>query len=130
MIKQDAANAPPYTEPYEGPVKLGLIPQHVKDLTQLATHERLAKPHQRVTLKNTHECQTHFICDRNLRYVELRPGQSAEVDMVVDELKNLLHLARTDRGFYESGPNKGKPFPPHPVRVIGLQAKQDGVVPV
>jgi hypothetical protein len=39
--------------------------------------------------------------------------------MVVDELATLIHLSRTDRGFY-----RGRPFPPHPVKVLGLPPPQ------
>jgi hypothetical protein len=77
-----------------------------------------------VTLKNTDTEQTHWIIDRRYNGVELKPGQSREIDMICDELQNLINLSRIDRGFYESGPNKGKPFPPHPVRVIGLGVKE------
>jgi hypothetical protein len=121
-----AANVPPFEHTNE-PLQPERISQAVIGMTRAATPEHLAKPHQRVTLKNTHECQTHFIQDRNHNHVELRPGQSKEVDMVCDELQNLIRLARTDRGFYESGPNIGKPFPPHPVKVIGLGPKQSAV---
>jgi len=101
------------------PLKQEFISQHAVMQPAMATPERLAKAHQRVTLKNTSECQTHFIIDRRLQHIELKPGQSCEIDMLADELRNLVHLARTDRGFYQSGPRRGQAYPPHPVRVIG-----------
>jgi hypothetical protein len=39
-------------------------------------------------------------------------------------LATLIHLSRTDRGFYPSGPLRGRPFPPHPVKVLGLPPPQ------
>jgi hypothetical protein len=50
----------------------------------------------------------------------LAPLEKREVCMVVDELATLIELSRTDRGFYTYGPNRGKPFPPHPLKVLGL----------
>jgi len=121
-MSERAANTPPiefaHTQPH---------PEHaqsVRDLATLPTAEHLSKSHQRVTLKNTDPAQTHFVRDRGLNYVQLLPGQSKELDMVSSELSGLLHLARTDRGFYESGPRKGLPFPPHPVRVVGIGPAQ------
>jgi hypothetical protein len=85
--------------------------------TLVPTPERLALKNQRVIIHNTSREQTHIIIDRNLEGVELRPGERKEIDMTVDEIENLRHLGRSDRGFYKSGHNVGKPLPPHPVRV-------------
>jgi hypothetical protein len=90
----------------------------------VATNERLAKPHQLVVLHNTHECQTHIIQDRFWQTHPIAPGAKIEIDMVVDEIANLVDLGRPGRGFYTYGPLKGQPFPPHPVRVIGIPTIQ------
>jgi hypothetical protein len=90
----------------------------------VATAERLAKPHQLVLLHNTHECQAHGVKDRYEQIVWLAPGEKKELDMLVEEISTLVHLSRTDRGFYPSGPLRGKPFPPHPVKILGLPPVQ------
>jgi hypothetical protein len=115
-----ATNIPPPSEP----IKPEFIRSGVIDMAASPTPEELAQPHQRVTLKNFSPHQTHMIADRHLKYIEFKPGQQREIDMPVTGLQNLMRLARTDRGFYESGPNIGKPFPPHPLRVVGMQPKQ------
>jgi hypothetical protein len=118
-----AANCPPaQTEYAPAPNELS---RAVVDQLRQPTAEHLALPWQTVTLKNTHPEQTHFIFDRFGVAIELRPGQQRELAMVVTELQNLMHQARTDRGFYECGPKKGQPFPAHPVRVLGIGAKQE-----
>jgi hypothetical protein len=118
-----AANvAPPMSqaEADATPMKPQLFQQAVMQAAA-PTAERLSKPHQRVTLKNTSESQVHFLCDRHLRHIEFKPGQSREITMLTDELANLMRLQRSDRGFYPIGsPNAGKPFPPHPVKIIGV----------
>lgn len=119
-----AANVPPVKTDY-APAPQAEVQRIVDQMSQPTT-EHLAKPWQMVTLKNTSVEQTFFVSDRFGIAVELRPGQQREVAMVVAELQNLLHQARTDRGFYESGPNKGQPFPAHPVRVLGIGATQEG----
>jgi hypothetical protein len=84
----------------------------------------LSKPHQHVVLFNSSEVQAHGVQDRWLQLQMFAPGEKREVCLVVDELATLVHLSRTDRGFYMSGPNRGKPFPPHPLRVLGLPPEQ------
>ena len=79
---------------------------------------RLEKPHQIVTMKNHDEKQAFVVRDRHYRDVVLKPGEVKEVDIISDEIAGWVHLAREDRGFYEIGPNAGKPFPVHPVRII------------
>jgi hypothetical protein len=90
----------------------------------VATQERLAKPHQHVVLFNSSEVQAHYIKDRWKQHQLFAPGEKREICMVVDELAILIHLSRTDRGFYPSGPLRGRPFPPHPVKVLGLPPPQ------
>jgi hypothetical protein len=90
----------------------------------VATAERLAKPHQLVLLHNTHECQAHGVKDRYEQIVWLAPGEKKELDMLVDEIATLVHLSRTDRGFFPSGPKRGQPFPAHPVKILGLPPVQ------
>jgi hypothetical protein len=90
----------------------------------VATQERLSKPHQLVMLFNSSEVQSHGVQDRYLQLQMLAPGEKREVAMLVDELATLIHLSRTDRGFYTSGVNRGKPFPPHPLKVLGLPPVQ------
>jgi hypothetical protein len=118
-----AANALPYAPPLEMP-PIANRPLYPAVTPPVATQERLAKPHQRVTLHNTGEVQTQIIQDRFWQTHTLLPGAKAEIDMVVDEIATLVDLARTDRGFYMFGPKKGQPFPPHPVKVIGIPAIQ------
>jgi hypothetical protein len=90
----------------------------------VATQERLSKPHQLVVLFNSSEVQSYGIQDRFLQLQMLKPQEKREVAMIVDELATLIHLARTDRGFFTSGPNRGKPFPPHPLKILGLPPVQ------
>jgi hypothetical protein len=86
----------------------------------VATQERLAKPSQYVLLFNSSEVQSHGVTDRWQQTQMLAPLEKREVCMVVDELATLIELSRTDRGFYTYGPLRGKPFPPHPLKVLGL----------
>jgi hypothetical protein len=120
-----AANVPPVTTYFDeqAPAPPAMV-QRVVDQLQTATPERMAKAHQRVTLHNTAQ-QVFYIQDRSLRHIEFRPGERKEIDMIADELQYLIYQSRTDRGFYESGPKKGEPFPPHPVKVINLGAKSE-----
>jgi hypothetical protein len=114
--KPPPANVPPH--PAEMPTDLN---------RPLAAHQpptptpaELGKAHQRVVLHNTDPVQTHVFHDRHLRPQTLRPGEKLEVDMNIDAIAYLHDQSRTDRGFYMSGPNIGKPFPPHPVRIVGI----------
>jgi hypothetical protein len=86
----------------------------------VATQERLAKPSQHVVLFNSSEVQTHGVKDRWEVMQMFAPGEKREICMVCDELNTLIELARTDRGFYTYGPKRGQPFPPHPLKVLGL----------
>jgi hypothetical protein len=90
----------------------------------VADQARLARAHQIVTVQNTDERQDYFLKDRYLQHILIRPGAKVEIDMVVDEIANLHDLSRTDRGFYAFGPKRGQPFPPHPVRIIGIPVVQ------
>jgi hypothetical protein len=90
----------------------------------VATAERLAKPHQLVLLHNTSEVQSHGVKDRFEQIVWLAPGEKKELDMLVEEIATLVHLSRTDRGFFPSGPKRGQAFPPHPVKILGLPPVQ------
>jgi hypothetical protein len=96
----------------------------IMDMAMAATPERLSKPHQIVTLKNTDPHQTHWFTDRFHRGHELKPGQSKELDMLVEEIQHHARLLRTDRGYYESGPRQGLAFPAHPVKIVGLEPRQ------
>jgi hypothetical protein len=89
-----------------------------------ASPERLAKAHQLVTLHNTDPAQTFIFQDRYWRHVAIEPDRKVEIDMLVDEIANLVYQGRTDRGFYDSGPKRGQPFPAHPVKVIGIPTIQ------
>jgi hypothetical protein len=78
------------------------------------------------------EGRTVASCDVNFRgkkipiVCPLAPRQ-----MVVDEIETFRHLARTDRGCYSAGQNAGKPFPPHPVKILGVgPIRRDEMVPV
>jgi hypothetical protein len=123
-----AGNVPPLITDFDQRPAAANVVQHIIDSQQIPSATRLAAAHQRVTLRNTDERQTHFIQDRSLKHIELRPGESKELDMLTSELANLINLSRNDRGYYESGPKKGAPFPLHPVRVIGLGAKVEAAV--
>jgi hypothetical protein len=87
---------------------------------QIPSQEHLAKPSQYVTFQNTDPVQTHIIINRHKQGVALQPGEKKVIEMVVDEIETFRHLARTDRGFYSAGPNAGKPFPPHPVKILDV----------
>jgi hypothetical protein len=122
-----ALNVPPiptaYTETTPAPAA---AIAHVVDQMTEASPERLASPHQRVTLKNTSETgQTFYIQDRYLKHIEIPSGQSREVDMVASELQNLINQARSDRGHFQSGPRKGEAFPVHPLKVVSFGVKND-----
>jgi hypothetical protein len=119
-----AANTPPAVQTEYAPSPNEHV-QRIVDQQRQMTAEELARPWQNVVLKNTSAEQTFFISDRTGTAVELRPGQQREVAMVVTELQNLLHQARGDRGYFESGPRKGQAFPAHPVRVLGIGATQE-----
>jgi hypothetical protein len=123
-----AANVPPLTTDFEQRPASAAHIQHVVDTQRAPSAERLAKAHQLVTLRNTDQRQTHYIQNRHLQHVELLPGEAKEIDMISDELANLINLSRVDRGYYESGPRKGAPFPSHPVRVIGLGVKTEATL--
>jgi hypothetical protein len=59
-----------------------------------------------------------------LQYRVIKAGEKIEIDMVTDEIQNLHHQSRTDRGFYMADPNIGKSFPPHPVKIVGIPPAQ------
>ena len=86
----------------------------------VATAARLALPSQHVVLFNSSEVQSHGVNDRWEQMQMFAPGEKREICMVCDELNTLIELARTDRGFYTYGPKRGQPFPPHPLKVLGL----------
>jgi hypothetical protein len=46
--------------------------------------------------------------------------EKIEIEMGVDEIAFLHDQSRTDRGYYRGGVNDGKPYPPHPVRIMGI----------
>jgi hypothetical protein len=123
-----AANVPPVTSYFDekAPAPAAMI-AHVVDQMQTATPERMARAHQRVTIHNTAQ-QVFYVQDRSLRHIEFRPGEKKEIDMIADELQYLIYQSRTDRGYYESGPKKGEPLPPHPLKVIGMQPQQDAAL--
>ena len=100
------------------PRKPAFPPGHV--VANVPSAEQLDLPYQRVKLRNTDQIHTHIMLDRFMQGHVLQPGQSCEIEMTVPDISSLLNLAKTDRGFYTAGPNIGKPFPPHPVRIEGL----------
>jgi hypothetical protein len=65
--------------------------------TPVPTAARLAAEWQLVKVKNTSN-QTHVIFDRFYQGIELLPGQTREVPMVVDELEALIDQRRPNRG--------------------------------
>jgi hypothetical protein len=79
----------------------------------VADQARLARPHQLVVVQNTDERQDHFLKDRYLQHVLIRPGARVEIDMLTDEIAVLHNLSRTDRGHYLAGPRAGQPFKLH-----------------
>jgi len=116
-----AVNVGPYTIPTEAPI----IHRPVPVITApIADQARLARAHQLVTVMNTDERQDHYLKDRYLAHILIRPGQRVEIDMLVDEIAALHNLARTDRGHYLAGPKAGQPFPPHPLKIIGIPPVQ------
>jgi hypothetical protein len=120
-----AANVPPIlTRDEQAPAPAATI-QHIVDLQSKASPEHLAKPWQNVTLRNSDPAQAHYVRDRAFQYVKFEPGEQREIAMVVDELQELVRLARTDRGHYESGPRRGLPFPAHPIKIVGLGLKSE-----
>lgn len=88
---------------------------------------RLMASHQRVRLRNTDEKQVHIFLDRFGQAVELRPGQTEEADMVVDEIQSLIDQRRPGRGMIQRynprlpGGLETIERPPHPVVVEGFE---------
>ena len=80
---------------------------------------RLRAPSQRVIMMNTGQ-QTHIVRDRYSQFVELKPGERKEIEMLVDEIQSFRELARPNRGLYPSGPKMGQPLPQHPVRILDI----------
>jgi hypothetical protein len=84
--------------------------------------ERLAKSWQNCVMVNTLPETTIIKFDRWKRPVHFKPGQPTEICMVLDELESHLALCKPGRGFYPNGsPFAGRPFPPHPLRVISVE---------
>jgi len=121
-VTQNAANAMPYTIPAEAP--LAHRPMMPVITPPVADQTRLSRPHQLVVIWNTDERQDHFVKDRYLAHIIVRPGQKVEIDMTVDEIATLHNLSRTDRGHYLSGPKSGQPYPAHPLRICGIPPVQ------
>jgi hypothetical protein len=113
-----AANAAPYLAPSAPP------PGSVMVQPPVATSARLAKAHQRVRIRNTHECQTYVIQDRFWQAHQILPGAEVEVEMELSELANLVDQRRPGRGWHMVGPKKGQPFAPHPLLVVDIPAIQ------
>jgi hypothetical protein len=96
--------------------------QHVINQSRAVSAAQLALPHQVVKLKNTGE-QEYIFTDRYKRPVSVKGGQTVEADLLTTQIQHLIYLSRTDRGHYESGIDKGKPFPAHCVKVVGFGLK-------
>jgi hypothetical protein len=96
-------------------------PHPVPQMMIMPTPGRLDAEHQRVHIRNT-GAQTHIVVDRHYNGVEIAPGQTVEVDMLVEDIASFQELARPDRGVYTSGHLVGKPLPQHPLRIIDVPA--------
>jgi hypothetical protein len=100
------------------------LAQHMFSQGRHASAAQLAKPWQRITIKNTDPDQEQIFQDRYLNHTSFKPGESKEIDMPLDQIKHLIFLSSTSRGFHESGPKKGRPFEPHPCKITSLGTKQ------
>jgi hypothetical protein len=87
---------------------------------------RLNAAWQLVRIKNT-SAQIHIIFDRFYQGVELQPGQTREVPMLVDEIEALVDQRRPERGmimkFDPTSANKMRMAekPLHPLVVEGFE---------
>lgn len=91
--------------------------------------ERLDRKHQIVQVKNTSDTlvtsrgfavpQKHIVIDRFNQGHELEPGQSKEVDMLVDDIEYFIRERKPNRLDHQN-----RPKPMHPVQVVGYQATQ------
>jgi hypothetical protein len=92
----------------------------VPQMMIMPSPERMEAKSQLVKVKNTDQVQTHIIIDRYYNGIELKPGQVAEIDMLVDDIAAFRKLALPERGFYTSGHLVGKPLPQHPIRILDI----------
>jgi hypothetical protein len=58
---------------------------------------KLAAPHQRVKVRNTHDVEVHTIPDRFNQPQTFQPGESREVDLLTSQIERLRELRRPGR---------------------------------
>jgi hypothetical protein len=119
---QRAANAPDLNALDKGQPDLGVsrlrepdLNWRAKPIQMTASQERLDKPHQRVSIRNTHPLQTHIVIDRVMQGHEILPGQiKHDIDMLADDIDYFLRMRqpRTD--------NLGRQLPLHPIVIEGI----------
>jgi hypothetical protein len=99
------------------------VPHHQPPAPSAA---RIAASWQLVRIKNTSN-QTHIIFDRFYQGIQLDPGQTREVPMLVDEIEALIDMRRPERGkvmlFDPTSATKMRmgEKPPHPLVVEGFE---------
>jgi len=84
------------------------------------------RPHQIVKVRNTAEKQSHVVFDRNGRGITLEPGQTKDIDMLLEEVAHFQHERKPGR-IREMMVQKGNVFtfedteaPPHPISIEGI----------
>lgn len=91
------------------------------------SQERLDRPHQRVSVKNTSDTtvtaqgrpvpQLHVVIDRFNQGNELQPGETKELDMLADDIEYFIRERQPRTN------NQGRTRPIHPIHVIGYEEK-------
>jgi hypothetical protein len=72
--------------------------------------------------------QVHVVIDRQMQGHELQPGQSKEVDLLVEQIEYFLQQRSPKR----MNPFSGRPHPLHPIVVVGFDPNKvlDPLIPV
>jgi len=99
-------------------------PARMKPQSIIPDQKRLDSEHQLATLRNTDPAQTHIIIDRFQQGHELAPGQRAEIDMLVADVKYFQRQRRPNR----IG-NNGQLLKPHPIVVEDCRPAPEDVAP-
>jgi hypothetical protein len=98
----------------------------MQPVTIMASQDRLDARHCLVTVKNSSDTelahngrvvpQLHVVIDRHMQGHELQPGQSKEVDLLVEQIEYFLQQRRPGR----MNMFNGRPHPLHPIVVVGF----------
>ena len=99
----------------------------MQPVTIIAGKERLDAKHCLVSVKNSSDTeiahngrvipQMHVVIDRHMQGHELQPGQSKEIDLLVEQIEYFLQQRNPRR----MNPFSGRPHPLHPIVVAGFE---------